>query len=44
VRERALVDGEQRFLELDVLGPQLARAEVLGVVAPVAVGADPDLK
>ena len=39
-----LVHLEQRGLELAVLGAQLARAEQLRVVAPVAVGADPDLE
>ena len=44
VPERARVDVEQLPLELRVVGPQLAGAEVLRVVAPVAVGADPDLE
>ncbi len=44
VIERAAVDLEQLLLELDVLGAQLARAEVLRVVGPVAVRADPDLE
>ncbi len=44
VGDRLLVDAEQPGLELAVLGPQLARAEQLRVVGPVAVGADPDLE
>ena len=42
--ERILVDVHQRALELGVLGLQLADDEVLRVVGPVAVGADPDLE
>ena len=44
VRERALVDLEQRTLELAVLGLELARAEEFRVVAPVSIRADPDLE
>jgi hypothetical protein len=42
--ERAVVDVQQRRLELGVLRLQLADDEVLRVVGPVAVGADPDLE
>ena len=44
VRDRAVVDLEQLLLELHVARIELAGAEVLRVVAPVAVGADPDLE
>ena len=43
-RDRVLVDGQELLLELAVLLRELARDEVLRVVAPVAVGADPDLE
>ena len=39
-----LVDAEQPLLELPVAVRELAGDEVLRVVAPVAVGADPDLE
>ena len=38
------VDGEELVEELVVAGVELARADVLRVVGPVAVGADPDLE
>ena len=44
VRDRAVVDGEELLLELDIARVELAGTEVLRVVAPVAVGADPDLE
>ena len=44
VSHRAVVHAEQLLLELDVARVELARAQVLRVVAPVAVGADPDLE
>src|SRR4029453_17567115 len=44
VLERALVDREQLPLALGVVVAPLAGAEVLRVIAPVAVGADPDLE
>ncbi len=43
-RDRVLVHVEQRPLELAVARVQLSRDEVLRVVAPVAVRADPDLE
>ena len=42
--ERAVVDVHERGLQLGVLRLQLADDEVLRVVGPVAVGADPDLE
>jgi hypothetical protein len=42
--ERLLVDAEERLEQLVVAGVELARADVLRVVAPVAVRADPDLE
>jgi hypothetical protein len=44
VVDRPVVDIDEEPLELGVPRGELARAEVLGVVAPVAVGADPDLE
>ena len=44
VGDRALVDLQQAVLELAVVRAQLAGAEELRVVGPVAVGADPDLE
>ena len=44
VIDRARVDVQQPCLELAVVGAQLADAEELRVVGPVAVGADPDLE
>ena len=43
-RDRVVVDGDQRALELGVLRLQLPADEVLRVVGPVAVGAHPDLE
>src|SRR5206468_4243724 len=40
----AVVDGEKLLFELDVARIELPRAQVLRMVAPVAVGADPDLE
>jgi hypothetical protein len=42
--ERAAVNSQQLLEQLVVAGLELARADVLRVVAPVAVGADPDLE
>src|SRR5204863_8363368 len=42
--ERATVDAQQRVEELVVARVERARADVLRVVAPVAVGADPNLE
>ena len=44
VVERALVDVHEHRFELGVIRLQLAEDEVLRVVGPVAVGADPDLE
>jgi hypothetical protein len=42
--ERAGIDGEQLLLELGVLRLQLTEHDVLRVVGPVPVRADPDLE
>ena len=42
--DRVLVDSEKSVEQLLVTGIELARADVLRVVAPVAVGAHPDLE
>ena len=44
VLERAVVHVHERGLQLGVLRLQLAHHEILGVVGPVTVGADPDLE
>src|SRR3972149_5024414 len=44
VRASLLEDAEKELEQTLVLGPKPPRAEVLRVVAPVAVGADPDLE
>src|SRR5262245_38179570 len=43
-RDGVLVHAEEPLLELAVLVAELAHDEVLRVVAPVAVGTDPDLE
>src|SRR5437588_8112475 len=40
----ALVDADEHLFELRVLVAQLTGAHVLRVIAPVAIGADPDLE
>ena len=42
--DRVVVDGRQLLEQLGVARLELARAEILRVVGPVAVGADPDLE
>src|SRR5207253_4652658 len=44
IGDRLAVDRQQRLEQLDVARLELARAEVLRVVGPVAVAADPDLE